>query len=195
MGANNNPHDADQLAPDRPSEVALLRILRGETKALVQPEDDLVGGAIAWDGNKPQLALWRRDRPIGRRGYMTIKITADRYWIIEWVNSRQGLERVPRSLAPMRFREARDTTVATLGGAMTFAVPPARPQRRPIGPRLRYDVLRADAFRCVLCGMSAANGTTLHVDHIVPVSKGGTNDRDNLRALCAECNVGRGARE
>ena len=28
-----------------------------------------------------------------------------------------------------------------------------------------------------------------HIDHIVPVSKGGTNDRDNLVYVCAPCNL------
>ena len=28
-----------------------------------------------------------------------------------------------------------------------------------------------------------------HIDHIVPVNQGGTNDRDNLQLLCAGCNL------
>lgn len=34
----------------------------------------------------------------------------------------------------------------------------------------------------------------LHVDHIRPVSRGGTNDPDNLRLLCPRCNLSRGNR-
>ena len=30
-----------------------------------------------------------------------------------------------------------------------------------------------------------------NVDHIVPVSKGGTNDLDNLVTACEQCNLGK----
>lgn len=56
---------------------------------------------------------------------------------------------------------------------------------------MRYDVLKRDGFRCVLCGMSAKDGAMLHVDHIIPVSKGGKTTMDNLRTLCEKCNLGK----
>jgi 5-methylcytosine-specific restriction endonuclease McrA len=45
-----------------------------------------------------------------------------------------------------------------------------------------------------MCGASPAKDprTVLHVDHIVPWSKGGETTEDNLRTLCEVCNVGRG---
>jgi hypothetical protein len=39
--------------------------------------------------------------------------------------------------------------------------------------------------RCALCGA----GQRLTVDHVFPVSKGGTNDRSNLQCLCFSCNL------
>ncbi len=61
---------------------------------------------------------------------------------------------------------------------------------------LRFKVLQRDRFRCQLCGRSPATelGCKLHVDHIVPYSKGGKTTFENLQALCAECNVGRSNR-
>ncbi len=56
---------------------------------------------------------------------------------------------------------------------------------------LRYDVLRRDGFRCVLCGSSANDGVKLEVDHIFPVSKGGKTELSNLRTLCDRCNRGK----
>lgn len=38
---------------------------------------------------------------------------------------------------------------------------------------MRYDVLRRDNFHCVRCGRGKEDGVKLHVDHIVPVSRGG----------------------
>lgn len=66
---------------------------------------------------------------------------------------------------------------------------------RSINLSLRYAVLRRDSFRCVVCGRSPANtlGVELHVDHIVPWSRGGTSEMSNLRTLCSLCNLGKGA--
>jgi hypothetical protein len=48
---------------------------------------------------------------------------------------------------------------------------------------LRYEVLKRARFRCELCGVPA-DVRALEVDHIVPRSRGGTDDPDNLQALC-----------
>lgn len=40
--------------------------------------------------------------------------------------------------------------------------------------------------RCVYCGVCL--GEKYHVDHIVPISKGGRNDLANLQILCQRCN-------
>ena len=70
----------------------------------------------------------------------------------------------------------------------------ANEQRRLMTDSLRYDVMHRDNFRCVLCGSSAEDGVTLHVDHIFPVSKGGNTELSNLRTLCDRCNLGKGAK-
>jgi HNH endonuclease/Homing endonuclease associated repeat len=64
----------------------------------------------------------------------------------------------------------------------------------PLG--LRFKSLRRDHFKCVLCGDNPPDNPqcVLHVDHIVPWSKGGKTKIENLRTLCASCNVGRGNR-
>lgn len=68
--------------------------------------------------------------------------------------------------------------------------------RRNITLGLRYDVLRRDRFRCVICGASPSSkvGCELHVDHIVPVARGGPTTIENLRTLCNGCNIGKGAK-
>lgn len=69
-----------------------------------------------------------------------------------------------------------------------------RKERGKMSPSLRYNILKRDNFRCVLCGRSAQDGVKLHVDHIVPISKGGKTIPDNLRTLCEQCNVGKGSK-
>lgn len=67
-------------------------------------------------------------------------------------------------------------------------------ERAKMTDSLRYDVLKRDGFRCVICGASADDGAKLHVDHIKPVSKGGKTELKNLRTLCESCNLGKGAK-
>jgi diadenosine tetraphosphate (Ap4A) HIT family hydrolase len=57
-----------------------------------------------------------------------------------------------------------------------------------ISGTLRYEVLKRARFRCDLCGVSA-DVRALEVDHIVPRNRGGTDDPDNLQALCYSCNA------
>lgn len=59
--------------------------------------------------------------------------------------------------------------------------------------RLRFKVLLRDNFTCCGCGKSPATsaGTILHVDHVVPWSKGGETILENLRTLCSKCNLGK----
>ena len=64
-------------------------------------------------------------------------------------------------------------------------------QRSLMTDSLRYDVLKRDGFRCVICGRTAEDGVKLHVDHIKPVSKGGKTEYENLRTLCDQCNFGK----
>jgi len=64
-------------------------------------------------------------------------------------------------------------------------------QRKLLSPSLRYDILKRDGFRCVICGRTAEDDVKLHVDHIIPVSKGGKTVPENLRTLCDSCNLGK----
>jgi 5-methylcytosine-specific restriction endonuclease McrA len=68
--------------------------------------------------------------------------------------------------------------------------------RREIKLGLRYEVLKRDRFRCVLCGASPATqlACVLHVDHVIPYSKGGKTVPENLRTACESCNLGKSAK-
>lgn len=60
-----------------------------------------------------------------------------------------------------------------------------------VSSRDRFLVLRRDGFRCVYCGLSAAE-TALHVDHVTAKAKGGDNHLDNYVTACKPCNLGKG---
>jgi hypothetical protein len=67
------------------------------------------------------------------------------------------------------------------------------PSHRSIAPRLRRMVFFRDKHTCQDCGESRATNPriALHVDHIIPVAMGGTNNPDNLQTLCSDCNIGK----
>lgn len=57
-----------------------------------------------------------------------------------------------------------------------------------------YDVAaNSDHVRCYLCGELIPNGER-HVDHIVPLSKGGLHTASNLAIACAACNLSKYAK-
>lgn len=65
---------------------------------------------------------------------------------------------------------------------------------RSISPKLRYNIFERDGYRCKVCGLGASDGAVLEVDHVIAVSKGGSNDIENLQTLCWACNSGKGNR-
>ena len=81
-------------------------------------------------------------------------------------------------------------------GNLKIAVSKDNPKNlssRKISDKLRYQVLKRDNFKCCACGASPAKDPSveLHIDHIIPYSKGGENTIDNLQTLCAKCNLGK----
>lgn len=90
---------------------------------------------------------------------------------------------------PPMFR----TSVSTLCDGCTEQINQERDQTtrtpRNVPLRIRRTVLRRDGFKCVDCKHT---DKPLHVDHIIPLSRGGTNHLENLQTLCDECNLGKG---
>lgn len=70
---------------------------------------------------------------------------------------------------------------------------------RGISPQLRNEILERNGFTCQLCGAGTGDQDPfnpnrkirLHIDHVIPLSQGGTNEKENLRVLCSACNQGR----
>lgn len=73
----------------------------------------------------------------------------------------------------------------------------SKEKSRNVSLSLRLKVLNRDNFKCIFCGKSPATdfGTKLHIDHIVPFSKGGKSTLENLQTLCEECNLGKSDRD
>ena len=59
--------------------------------------------------------------------------------------------------------------------------------RKSIGSKLRSEILSPGC--CTYCG----SDKDLQIDHIIPVSKGGRTEKENLQPLCRTCNTQKGA--
>ena len=83
-----------------------------------------------------------------------------------------------------------------------------RPVRELPGPRVlteleqkRAQFERSPARKAIRAEIAAGlhvcpcgSGDNLHVDHIIPLSRGGSNGQDNFQVLCGTCNMRKGAR-
>lgn len=69
-------------------------------------------------------------------------------------------------------------------------------KERNVSIKTRFNVLKRDGFKCNYCGRNPhEDNVKLHVDHIQPLSKGGSNNIDNLVTACEECNIGKSNKE
>jgi 5-methylcytosine-specific restriction endonuclease McrA len=66
--------------------------------------------------------------------------------------------------------------------------------RKAISKTTRFEIFKRDGFTCQYCGAMPPKAV-LHVEHIVPVAKGGGNSDGNLTTACSVCNAGKGVRD
>jgi len=63
---------------------------------------------------------------------------------------------------------------------------------RDLSQRLRAEILHRARGRCAMCGRTIVrHGITLVVDHKIPKDWGGTDEPENLWAICETCNGGK----
>lgn len=71
-------------------------------------------------------------------------------------------------------------------------------KREQVSGKLRLELLNESARyvetedkyipSCKFCGITACE-SSMHIDHIIPVSKGGKTEKENLQVLCSQCNI------
>ncbi|MES0444966.1 MAG: HNH endonuclease signature motif containing protein [Desulfobacterales bacterium] len=61
--------------------------------------------------------------------------------------------------------------------------------------KTRIRILKRDSYLCQPCLSNDRYAPGTQVDHIIPKAKGGSNDDDNLQAICNECHKTKTANE
>lgn len=71
----------------------------------------------------------------------------------------------------------------------------AKNQRKRMTKALRDEIALRDNYTCRICGKYMPDGVGLHIDHIIPVAKGGKSIPSNLQVLCSKCNGKKSSKE
>lgn len=127
--------------------------------------------------------------------FHTVEVSSDTPWVVhlraavEALREEEG-DYAAEIVAALAHQWAHDAYAERTAREFHPPVAPRPNSRVPFKASERTAILERDAYRCVLCG----SHRKLHVDHIIPVCKGGTNDRANLRTLCSRCNIAKGGK-
>lgn len=117
---------------------------------------------------------WAEANPVKRAAIVRKYYEANRDAVIA-ASCKAGKEHPERGAAVVRNRRAR------LRGSLG----------RHTAEDIRQQYARQNG-RCFYCG--AKVGKKYHVDHVIPVSKGGSNGPENLVIACRPCNDSKGAK-
>ena len=89
---------------------------------------------------------------------------------------------------PFWFKEKKKKP--PIDNSICIIIPFKKSIRSSISKKDRAFIYERDGYKCLACG-SYENET---IDHIIPLSKGGKNVRDNYQLLCQKCNSEKGSR-
>lgn len=127
--------------------------------------------------------------------------------VLNWTELQKaagGISEWARRVRELRVEEGfnivtdKDRSELKPGQYMLVDTKPRPIISRSISKQLRAFILDRNGFTCQMCGAVAgepspydpSRKTRLHIGHIIDKSMGGTEDPNNLRALCSDCNEG-----
>jgi len=90
--------------------------------------------------------------------------------------------------ANLSYLQDRYNELKAIGFACTLSEYNAKEQRKLMTKELRDEIAARDNYTCQICGKYMPDGVGLHIDHIVPIAKGGKSVPSNLQVLCSKCN-------
>ncbi len=98
------------------------------------------------------------------------------------------VEEIGRFSCSYKYLKDRFNKLNEIGFEAVLSEYHSKSQRSLMTKELREQIAFRDNFTCQICGKYMPDGVGLHIDHIIPVSKGGKSVPSNLRVLCSKCN-------
>lgn len=84
--------------------------------------------------------------------------------------------------------QKRYSELLKIGFVCTLSEYHAKDQRKRMTKALRDEIALRDNYTCRICHKYMPDGVGLHIDHIIPIAKGGKSVPSNLQVLCSKCN-------
>jgi hypothetical protein len=139
---------------------------------------------------RKSAAAWRSDNPDLMRRYKAAWRASNRDRALQatanWAKAN-----------PDRAREARAAWYAANPDARRIHKQNRRARKLENGGELSRGIavklLKLQKGKCACCN-SDLSETGYHIDHIMPLALGGSNDDDNVQLLCPACNASKGAK-
>ncbi|MDE5592419.1 MAG: HNH endonuclease [Clostridiales bacterium] len=91
--------------------------------------------------------------------------------------------------------QQRFDALSNIGFECTLSEYHSKDQRKRMTKALREEIAVRDNYTCRICGKYMPDGVGLHIDHIIPVAKGGKSIPSNLQVLCSKCNGKKSSKE
>ena len=98
------------------------------------------------------------------------------------------VEEMSRFSCPYEYIKSRFNQLEAIGFETILSEYHSKRQRNLMTKDLRDKIALRDNYTCQICGKYMPDGVGLHIDHIIPVSKGGKSIPSNLQVLCSKCN-------
>ena len=142
-------------------------------------------------GSRTKLREFFRDNVGKVLGSETLREVAG---VSEWARRVREL----RNEEGMNIVTHNDRSELKPGQYLLVDLKPVPAFERGISKETRPYVLDRNGFTCQMCGAAAGEThpfdktrkTRLHIGHIIDKSMGGTDEPNNLRAICSVCNEG-----
>jgi hypothetical protein len=142
-------------------------------------------------GSRTKLREFFRDNVGKVLGSETLREVAG---VSEWARRVREL----RNEEGMNIVTHNDRSELKPGQYLLVDLKPVPAFERGISKETRAYVLDRNGFTCQMCGAAAGEThpfdktrkTLLHIGHIIDKSMGGTDEPNNLRAICSVCNEG-----